>query len=69
MAYEWKTYPHPYTLIHDPSVTSILKSYLMEHNNVQPPAINIHHTSVGPSHTLEIVPKTQTCTPGSSSNP
>ncbi|KAH9780682.1 hypothetical protein KPL71_008170 [Citrus sinensis] len=63
MAYEWKTYPHPYTLIHDPSVTSVLKSYLMELNNVQPPATNIHHTSVGPSHTLEIVPKTQTCTP------
>ncbi|KAL9437890.1 hypothetical protein AB3S75_023707 [Citrus x aurantiifolia] len=41
----------------------------MELNNVQPPATNIHHTSVGPSHTLEIVPKTQTCTPGSSSSP
>ncbi|KAH9686199.1 hypothetical protein KPL70_014281 [Citrus sinensis] len=69
MAYEWKTYPHPYTLIHDPSVTSVLKSYLMELNNVQPPSTNIHHTSVGPSHTLEIVPRTQTCTPGSSSSP
>ena len=69
MAYEWKTYPHPYTLIHDISVTSVLKSYLMELNNVQPPAINIHHTSVGPSHTLEIVSKTQTCTPDSSSSP
>ena len=69
MAYEWKTYPHPYTLIHDTYVTSVLKSYLMELNNVQPPATNIHHTSVGPSHTLEIVPKTQTCTPGSSSSP
>ncbi|KAH9769466.1 hypothetical protein KPL71_012011 [Citrus sinensis] len=69
MAYEWKTYPHPYTLIHDTSVASVLKSYLMELNNVQPPATNIHHTSVGPSHTLEIVPKTQTCTPGSSSSP
>ncbi|GAY66328.1 hypothetical protein CUMW_247850 [Citrus unshiu] len=41
----------------------------MELNNVQPPAINIHHTSVGPSHTLEIVPKIQTCTPDSSSSP
>ncbi|KAH9734952.1 hypothetical protein KPL71_017573 [Citrus sinensis] len=69
MAYEWKTYPHPYTLIHDISVTSVLKSYLIEVNNVQPPATNIHHTSVGPSHTLEIVSKTQTCTHGSSSSP
>ena len=69
MAYEWKTYPHPYTLIHDTSVTVVLKSYLMELNNVQPPATNIHHTSVGPSHTLEIVLKTQTCTPSSSSSP
>ena len=58
MAYKWKTYPRPYTLIHDTSVTSVLKSYLMELNNVQPPATNIHHTSVGPSHSLEIVPKT-----------
>ena len=62
-------YPHPYTLIHDTSVTTILKSYLMELNNVQPTPTNIHHTSVGPSHALEIVPKTQTCTPGSSSSP
>ena len=69
MAYEWKACPHPYTFIHDTSVTSVLKSYLMELNNVQPPATNIHHTSVGPSHNLEIVPKTQTCTPGSSSSP
>ena len=69
MAYEWKTYPHPYTLIHYTTVTSVLKSYLMELNNVQPPTTNIHYTSVGPSHTLEIVPKTQTCTPGSSSSP
>ena len=61
MAYEWKTYPH------DTSVTFVLKSYLMELNNVQPPAANIHHTSVGPSHALEIVPKTQTCTLSSSS--
>ena len=28
-------------------------------NNVPPPATNIHHTSIGPSHTLEIIPKTQ----------
>ena len=52
MAYEWKTYPHPYPLIHDTSVTSVLQVYLMELNNVQPPATNIHHTSVGPSHSL-----------------
>ncbi|KAH9716979.1 hypothetical protein KPL71_021656 [Citrus sinensis] len=69
MAYEWKTYLHLYPLIHDTSVTSVLRTYLMELNNVQPPATNIHHTSVGPSHNLEIVPKTQTCTPGSSSSP
>ena len=68
MAYEWKTYPHPYTLIHDKSVTTVLKAYLMELNNVQPLATDIHHTSVGPSHTLEIIPKTQVCTPGSSSS-
>ncbi|KAH9668393.1 hypothetical protein KPL70_021397 [Citrus sinensis] len=69
MAYEWRTYPHPYTFIHDTSVTSVLKAYLMELNNVPPPATNIHHTSIGPSHTLEIIPKTQGCTPGSSSSP
>ncbi|KAH9680173.1 hypothetical protein KPL71_026451 [Citrus sinensis] len=69
MAYECKTYPHHYPLIHDTSITSVLRAYLMELNNVQPPATNIHHTSVGPSHNLEIVPKTQTCTPGSSSSP
>ena len=69
MAYEWKTYPHLYPLIHDTSVTSVLRAYLMELNNVQPLATNIHHTSVRPSHSLEIVPKTQTCTPGSSSSP
>ena len=69
MAYEWKTYPHPSTFIHDTSVTSVLKAYLMELNNVPPPATNIHHTSIGPSHTLEIIPKTQGCTPGSSSSP
>ena len=34
MAYEWKTYPYPYTLIHDTSVTFVLKSYLIELNNV-----------------------------------
>ncbi|KAH9697996.1 hypothetical protein KPL71_023832 [Citrus sinensis] len=69
MAYEWRTYPHLYTLIHDTSVTSILKAYLMELNNVPPPATNIHHTSIGPLHTLEIIPKAQGCTPGSSSSP
>ncbi|KAL9408873.1 hypothetical protein AB3S75_047289 [Citrus x aurantiifolia] len=41
----------------------------MELNNVQPPATNIHYTFVGPLHTLDIIPKTQTCTPGSSSSP
>lgn len=61
MAYEWRTYPHPYTLIHDTSVTSVL--------NVSSLATDIHHTSIGPSHTLEIIPKTQGCTPGSSSSP
>ncbi|KAH9792660.1 hypothetical protein KPL71_004219 [Citrus sinensis] len=69
MAYEWRTYPHPYTLIHDTSVTSVLKAYLMELNNVPSPATDIHHTSIGPSHTLEIIPKTQGCTPGLSSSP
>ena len=53
----------------DIPVTSILKSYLMELNNVQPCTTNIYHTFVGPSHTLEIIPKVQTCTPGSSSSP
>ena len=69
MAYEWRTYPHPYTLIHDTSVTSVLKAYLMELNNVPSPATDIHHTSIGPSHTLEIIPKTQGYTPGSTSSP
>ncbi|KAH9649388.1 hypothetical protein KPL70_025965 [Citrus sinensis] len=64
-----RTYPHPHTFIHDTSVTSVLKAYLMELNNVLPPATNIHHTSIGPSHTLEIIPKTHGCTPGSSSSP
>ncbi|KAH9716901.1 hypothetical protein KPL71_021631 [Citrus sinensis] len=50
-------------------VTSVLRAYLMELNNVQPPTTNIHHTSIGPSHSLEIVPKTQTCTLISSSSP
>ena len=69
MAYEWKTYPHPYTFIHDRSVTNVLKTYLMELNNVPQPATNIHHTSIGPSHILQIIPKSQGCTPGSSSSP
>ncbi|KAK9186437.1 hypothetical protein WN944_020772 [Citrus x changshan-huyou] len=46
MAYKWRTYPHPYTLIHDTSVTSVLKAYLMELNNVPSPATDIHHTSI-----------------------
>ncbi|KAH9698127.1 hypothetical protein KPL71_023895 [Citrus sinensis] len=57
------------TLIHDTSISSVLKAYLMELNNAPPPAINIHHTSIGPSHTLEVIPKTQGCTLGSSSSP
>ena len=69
MAYEWKTYPHPYTFIHDRSVTNVLKTYLMDLNNVPLPATNIHYTSIGPSHTLEIIPNSQGCTPGSSSSP
>ncbi|KAH9671278.1 hypothetical protein KPL70_017307 [Citrus sinensis] len=69
MAHEWRTYPHPYTFIHDTSVTSVLKAYLIKLNNVPPPATDIHHTSIGPSHTLEIISKTQGCTPGSSSSP
>ncbi|KAH9716844.1 hypothetical protein KPL71_021593 [Citrus sinensis] len=44
-------------------------AYLMELNNFPPPATNIHHTSIGPSHTLEIIPKAQGCTPGSSLSP
>ncbi|KAH9769454.1 hypothetical protein KPL71_012007 [Citrus sinensis] len=63
MAYKWRTFPYPYTLIHDTSVTSALKAYLMELKNVPSPATDIHHTSIGPSHTLEIIPKTQGCTP------
>ena len=42
---------------------------MLELNNVQHVPTNIHHTSIGPSHTLEIIPRTQTCTPGSSSSP
>ena len=69
MAYEWKTYLHPYSLIHDTTFTYVLQAYLMELNNVQSPTTNIHYTSVGPSRTLEIIPQTQACTPGSSSSP
>ena len=69
MAYEWKTYHHAYALIHDTTVTSVLKAYLMDLNNVQPPTTKIHHTYVGPSHTLEIILKTQACTLSSSSSP
>ena len=69
MAYEWKTFPHPFPLDHDPIIISTLKAYLLELNNIQPVPTNIHHTSIGPSHTLEIIPRTQTCTPGSSSSP
>ncbi|KAH9686146.1 hypothetical protein KPL70_014257 [Citrus sinensis] len=69
MAYEWKTFPHPFPLDHDPTIISTLKAYLLELNNVQPVPTDIHHTSIGPSHTLEILPGTQICTPGSSSSP
>ncbi|KAH9801792.1 hypothetical protein KPL71_001158 [Citrus sinensis] len=69
MAYEWKTFPHPFRLDHDPTIISTLKAYLLELNNVQPVLTDIHHTSIGPSHTLEILPDTQICTPGSNSNP
>lgn len=41
----------------------------MELNNVQPAHLDIYHTFIGPSHSLEILPKTQTYTPGSSSGP
>ena len=57
MAYEWKTFTHPFPLNHDPTIISTLKAYLLELNNVQPVSINIHHTSIGPSHTLEIIPE------------
>ena len=41
----------------------------MELNNVQLAPLDIYHTSIGTSHSLEILPKAQTCTPGSSSSP
>ena len=69
MAYEWKTFPHHFPLDPDPTIISTLKAYLLELNNVQPVPTNIHHTSIGRSHTLEIQPSTQICTPGSSSSP
>ena len=69
MAYEWKTFPHLFPINHDPTVISTLKAFLMEFNNVQPAPSDIYHTSIGPSHSLEILPKAQTCTPGSSSCP
>ena len=42
---------------------------MLELNNIQPVSANIHHTSIGPSHTLKVIPRTQICTPGSSSSP
>ena len=69
MAYKWKTFPHPFPLNHDPTIISTLKAYLLKLNNVQPVPTDIHHTSIGPSHTLEIIPGTQICTPRSSSSP
>ncbi|KAH9792620.1 hypothetical protein KPL71_004198 [Citrus sinensis] len=69
MAYEWKTFPHPFPLDHDPTIISTLKAYLLELNNIPPAPTDIHHTSIGPSHTLEILPSTQICTLGSSSSP
>ena len=69
MVYEWKTFPHPFPLNHNPTIISTLKAYLLELKNVQPVPTDIHHTSIGPSHTLEIIPGTQICTPGSRSSP
>ena len=47
MAYELKTFPHPFPLDHDPTIISSLKAYLLELNNVQPVPTDIHHTSIG----------------------
>ena len=69
MAYEWKIFPHPFPINHDPTIISTLKAFLMELNKVQPAPSDIYHTSIGPSHSLEILPRAQTCTPGSSSSP
>ncbi|KAH9680169.1 hypothetical protein KPL71_026449 [Citrus sinensis] len=69
MAYEWKTFPHHFPLNHDPTIISTLNAYLLELNNIQPVPTDIHHTSIGPSHTLEIIPGTHICTPGSNSSP
>ena len=49
MAYEWKTFPHPFPINHDPTIISTLKAFLMELNNVQPAPSDIYYTSVGPS--------------------
>ena len=56
-------------LTHDPTIVSILKAYLLELNNVQPAPTNICHTSIGPSHSLKILPRSSENTPGSSSSP
>ena len=62
-------FPHPFPLNHDPTIISVLKTYLLELNNVQPAPTDIYHTSVGPSHSLEFLPRAQENTPGSSSSP
>ncbi|KAH9698061.1 hypothetical protein KPL71_023864 [Citrus sinensis] len=53
MAYEWKTFPHPFPLNHDPTIISTLKAYLLELNNIQPVPANIHHTSIEPRYVLQ----------------
>ena len=68
-AYEWKRFPHLFPLNHDPTIISVLKAYLLELNNVQPAPIDIYHTSIGPSHSLEFLPRVRENTPGSSSSP
>ncbi|KAH9769360.1 hypothetical protein KPL71_011968 [Citrus sinensis] len=67
--YEWKTFPHPFPLNHDPTIISVLKAYLLELNNIQPAPTDIYHTSIGPSHSLEFLPRIRENTPGSSSSP
>ena len=68
-AYEWKTFPHPFPLNNDPTIISVLKTYFLELNNVQPAPPDICHTSIGPSHSLEFLPRSSEHTPGSSSGP
>ena len=67
--YEWKTFPHLFPLNHDPTIILVLKTYLLELNNVQLVPTDICHTSIGPSHSLEFLPRSSENTPGSSSSP